>query len=64
MDIQRAHEIISAPHMIHVNYRGIPVYLKKVHEDNQIATVFPLDNMDHVQIVDVNGLAETNGGGI
>lgn len=58
MDIQRALEIIDSPAMINVNYRGIPVYIKKVNCDEQTAIVFPLDEMDHEQIVELDGLME------
>jgi small acid-soluble spore protein H (minor) len=58
MDIQRAAEIINSAEMINVSFRGIPVYIKEVHSSNQTATVFPLDEMDHVQVVELNGLFE------
>ncbi|GAB3049547.1 H-type small acid-soluble spore protein [Virgibacillus ainsalahensis] len=56
MDKQRAEEIIDAIAMINVNYRGIPVFLQEVN--NETATVFPLDEMDHEQEVDLDGLSE------
>ncbi|MDQ0256971.1 small acid-soluble spore protein H (minor) [Evansella vedderi] len=56
MDTQRAQEIIDSPTMINVSYNGIPVYIKEVN--NNMATVFPLDEMDNVQEVDVEGLIE------
>ena len=58
MEIQRAMEIINSLEMINVSFRGIPVYIKEVHSNNQTATVFPLDEMDHTQIVELNGLFE------
>lgn len=58
MEIQRAMEIINSVEMINVSFRGIPVYLKEVHSSNQTATVFPLDEIDHEQIVELNGLFE------
>ncbi|MCD8509887.1 MAG: H-type small acid-soluble spore protein [Bacillus sp. (in: Bacteria)] len=58
MDAKRAQEIIDAPNMINVNYNGIPVYLKEVNVSNNMATVFPLDEMDNVQEIDVKGLQE------
>ncbi|MFC2949101.1 H-type small acid-soluble spore protein [Virgibacillus sediminis] len=57
MDRQRAEEIIGTPHMVQVNYRGIPVYLQDVN-GQETATVFPLDEMDHEQQVDLEGLEE------
>lgn len=44
--------------MINIHYRGIPVYLQQVHAEDGTATVFPLDNMDHVQVVELSGLVE------
>ncbi|HEY4551473.1 MAG TPA: H-type small acid-soluble spore protein [Bacillus sp. (in: firmicutes)] len=58
MEIQRAMEIINSVEMINVSFRGIPVYIKEVHSNNQTATVFPLDEMDHAQTVELNGLFE------
>ncbi len=58
MEIQRAKEILHSVEMINVRFHGIPVYIKEVHSSNQTATVFPLDEMDHEQIVDLNGLIE------
>lgn len=57
MDIQRAMEIINSVEMVNVNFRGIPVYIKEVHS-NQTATVFPLDELDNPQIVDLHGLSD------
>ena len=59
MDFERAKEIIQSPTMINVGYRGIPVYIKEVNADQQTALVFPLDEMEHEQIVELKGLLET-----
>ncbi|MBS4223676.1 H-type small acid-soluble spore protein [Lederbergia citrea] len=56
MNIQRAQEIIDSHVMINVNYHGIPVYIKEVH--NKTVTIFPLDEMENEQEVDLNGLIE------
>ena len=58
MDIQRAAEIIQSPVLINVSYRGIPVYLKGINMNEQTVTVFPMDNMNHEQMVDADGLIE------
>jgi small acid-soluble spore protein H (minor) len=58
MDIERAFDILKSPAMVNVSYRGIPVYIKDVNPQEQTAIVFPLDEMDHDQIVDLHGLAE------
>lgn len=60
MDIQRSIEIINSPSLIQVSYRGIPVYIKEIHSIDQTATVFPLDEMDHEQVVDLEGLFESD----
>lgn len=58
MNIQRAKEIIDSTSLINVNYRGIPVFIQQVNEETQTATVFPLDEMDNEQVVDLQGLIE------
>jgi small acid-soluble spore protein H (minor) len=58
MEVQRAMEIIQSPAMTHVSYRGIPVYIKEVYADKQSALIFPLDEMDHEQLVELNGLLD------
>ncbi|RKQ33557.1 H-type small acid-soluble spore protein [Oceanobacillus halophilus] len=60
MDSKRAKEIIDSVTMINVNYHGIPVYIQDVHDKEETATVFPLDEMNHEQKVDLNGLTEHN----
>ncbi len=60
MDISEAKYVMEQPYLIHVKYRGIPVYIQEVHEEDGTATVFPLDNMEHVQVVDLDGLYEDN----
>lgn len=59
MDEQRAKEIIDSLPLINVNYHGIPVYIQELH-GNKTATIFPLDEMDNHQVVDLNGLEEIN----
>ncbi|MBB5174723.1 H-type small acid-soluble spore protein [Texcoconibacillus texcoconensis] len=58
MNTQRAQEIINAPVMINVEYHGIPVYIQDVNEDDETVTIFPLDEMDNTQEVDLTGLVE------
>ncbi|PAV31631.1 H-type small acid-soluble spore protein [Virgibacillus profundi] len=58
MDRQRAQEIMESIQMINVNYHGIPVYIQEIQTDHQSAMVFPLDEMDNEQIVDLSGLNE------
>ncbi|ADU32450.1 H-type small acid-soluble spore protein [Evansella cellulosilytica] len=58
MDTQRAQEIIESPAMINVSYHGIPVYIKEVDANSGKARIFPLDEMENEQDVDVQGLTE------
>lgn len=57
MDKQRAQDIINSIEMVNVNYHGIPVYIQSL-DTNETATVFPLDNMNHEQSVELTGLSE------
>ncbi|WP_217588686.1 H-type small acid-soluble spore protein [Lentibacillus saliphilus] len=57
MNDQQAHDIINSPAMIQVTYRGIPIYLKHINDDGT-ATVFPLDEINNEQRVELNGLSE------
>ncbi|GIO26621.1 H-type small acid-soluble spore protein [Ornithinibacillus bavariensis] len=57
MDINRAQEIMNADVYVNVNYHGIPVFIQEVNQ--QAAKVFPLDSMEHVQEVDLDGLNES-----
>ncbi|WP_280771180.1 H-type small acid-soluble spore protein [Salipaludibacillus daqingensis] len=58
MDSQRVKQIIESPVLINVTYHGIPVYIEELDEGNQLASVFPLENMDAHQEVDIDGLVE------
>ncbi|WP_163969354.1 H-type small acid-soluble spore protein [Oceanobacillus halotolerans] len=58
MEVDRLQEIVQSPAMININYHGIPVYIQEVDDKNETARVFPLDEMDHEQFVDLNGLTE------
>lgn len=59
MELERAKQIIDLSYLVNIDIRGIPVYLQQLNLDNKTATIFPLDNMDHVQSVDINLLNET-----
>lgn len=59
MDRNRAQEIINSITMINVNFHGFPVYLKEINSDQTSATIFPLDEMNHEQNVDLEGLSES-----
>ncbi|TMN22206.1 H-type small acid-soluble spore protein [Lentibacillus cibarius] len=58
MEADRAQEIIDSITMINVDYHGIPVYLKQLNQGENTVTVFPLDEMNHEQRVDLHGLTE------
>lgn len=58
MESNRAQEIIDSIAMINVKYHGIPVYIQGINQDSETATIFPLDEMDHEQQVDLEGLFE------
>jgi len=58
MKVERAKEIIDLPYLVNVHFHGIPIYLQEVNADEKSATVFPLDNMNHEQSVDLNRLNE------
>jgi small acid-soluble spore protein H (minor) len=60
MEKQRAQEIVDSIEMVQVTYRGIPVYIQEIHDGKGTATVFPLDQMDDEQIVELDGLYEIN----
>ncbi|UJL46304.1 H-type small acid-soluble spore protein [Virgibacillus sp. NKC19-16] len=64
MDKAQAQEILNAHALINVNYHGIPVYIQELHANNEAATVFPLDEMDHEQEVDLDGLREVKLGNV
>ena len=58
MDSERAKEILQSQALINVSYRGIPVYIQDIIEERQMARVFPLDEMNNEQDVDLGGLHE------
>lgn len=59
MDIEHAKKIINSSSLINVHYDGTPVFIQQIHEDTQMATVFPLNQMTHKQVVDLKELTET-----
>lgn len=58
MDSNRTQEIIDSLTMINVKYHGIPVYIQELNSDKESATIFPLDEMNNEQHVDLQGLFE------
>ncbi|MCP8615467.1 H-type small acid-soluble spore protein [Salirhabdus salicampi] len=57
MDMQRAREIIESPDIINVTYNGEPIYIQNVN-DNETATVYPLDDPQKEEEVPLNKLEE------
>jgi small acid-soluble spore protein H (minor) len=60
MEKERAQEIVDSIEMVQVTYRGIPVYIQEIHDQKNTATVFPLDQMNDEQTVELQGLYEVN----
>ncbi|MFS0673404.1 H-type small acid-soluble spore protein [Ornithinibacillus sp. 179-J 7C1 HS] len=57
MDIERAEQIVNSDVFVNVHYHGIPVYIQEVNQNT--AKIFPLDAINQVQEVDLDGLSET-----
>lgn len=57
MNIKRAREISASPIMTKVSYNGTPIYIENV-DDNNTATVHPLDNPGRRQKVSLSALTE------
>lgn len=57
LNYKRVQQIIDSQELVQVTYHGIPVYIQSL-DSTHIATVFPLDNIDDLQSVDIDGLLE------
>ena len=58
MNTQRAQEIVDLPVTIDVTYKGKPIYIQNVNEDNETARIFPLDDPENEQEVPLTSLEE------
>jgi small acid-soluble spore protein H (minor) len=58
MNIQRAKEIAASPIMANVTYKGTPIYIQHVDEQNESARIYPLDQPDQEQTVPLFQLEE------
>jgi small acid-soluble spore protein H (minor) len=58
MDVQQAQKIAVSPIMANVTYNGNRVYIEHVDQENQIATIHPLDNPNRKQSVPVTNLEQ------
>jgi small acid-soluble spore protein H (minor) len=55
---QRAQEISESPVMANVTYNGIPIYIQHVNEENETVRIYPLDNPENEQEVELRSLKE------
>ncbi len=58
MNRQRAEEIAASAIMANVSYNGTPVYIQNVDDQANTARIFPLDNPEHEQTVNLDELRE------
>ncbi len=58
MDRQRAEEIATSPKMEHVTLNGVPVYIQNVHEQKDLARIYPLNDPENEQEVPLEKLEE------
>ncbi len=55
---QRAQEIADSPIMANVTCDGVPIYIQHVDENNETATIYPLDQPENEQTVALSSLQE------
>lgn len=58
MDKKRAKEIAASPVMANVTYNGTPIYIEGVNDNNETATIHPLDKPNNIQDVPISSLQE------
>ncbi|MCL7749450.1 MULTISPECIES: small acid-soluble spore protein H [Halalkalibacter] len=58
MNKLRAQEIAASPVMANVTYNGTPIYIQNVSNDHDIARIFPLDDPENEQEVNLSSLVE------
>ena len=58
MEAARAQEIVMIPDMVHVTFQGQKVFIEHVDENQELATIHPLDNPEEKLSVSVNQLVE------
>lgn len=58
MNIQRAQEIASSPVTANVTYYGKQIYIQGINEKNETARIYPLENPENEQEVDLDSLVE------
>lgn len=58
MDIKRAQEIAASAEMANVSYKGNPIYIQNVSEQNETARIYPLGESENEQDVSLDELNE------
>jgi small acid-soluble spore protein H (minor) len=58
LDAKRAQEISASADMVQVTYNGEQIYIEHVDQQNETATIHPLQNPDTKQSVSVSSLIE------
>lgn len=61
MNMRRAKEIYDSTGVIDVMYRGVPVWIEELHEDDHTANVRGLESDVEKTLVDVHLLVEREG---
>ncbi|HJV17543.1 MAG TPA: small acid-soluble spore protein H [Bacillales bacterium] len=59
MNANRAQEIANSQTMANVTYNGTQIYIEHVDQQNQTATIHPLDQPNSKQNVSVSNLIES-----
>lgn len=55
---QRAKEISESPVMANVTYKGAPIYIQTVNDENACARIYPLDDPQDEKEVSLSDLQE------
>ncbi|MFC2946888.1 H-type small acid-soluble spore protein [Virgibacillus sediminis] len=58
MDKQRAKEIRQSENLINVTFRGNPIYIQNIDEQNETANVYMLENPQETHRVSLGELQE------
>lgn len=58
MDMFRAKEIAASPAMVNVTYNGERIYIQSVNDQRQTAKIYPLDQPEREQEVELRNLVE------
>ncbi|MFZ7120090.1 MAG: H-type small acid-soluble spore protein [Eubacteriaceae bacterium] len=58
MDKQRAREIVSSPNMVNVTFNGEQIYIEKVNDRMETASIHTLNQPENKQTVPLDNLIE------